>query len=163
MRQPQRHARRRPHRHGYVGLLQGAVGRLADPYTGAAISFVYGGASEVDIDHLVSLSDAWQKGAARWAYAKRVAFANDPLNLQPTDASANRQKSDWDAASWLPPNTSYRCAYVARQAAVKKKYGVWVTAAERAAMLSILGRCPGEALRKPSRSRPSRQDGGRQG
>jgi hypothetical protein len=124
-------------------------GVLDDPYTGAAISFVYGGASEVDIDHLVSLSDAWQKGAARWAYAKRVAFANDPLNLQPTDASANRQKSDSDAATWLPPNTSYRCAYVARQAAVKKKYGVWVTAAERAAMLSILGRCPGQALPKP--------------
>ena len=124
-------------------------GVLADPYTGAAITFVYGGASEVDIDHLVSLSDAWQKGAARWPYAKRVAFANDPLNLQPTDASANRQKSDSDAASWLPPNKSYRCTYVARQAAVKKKYGVWVTAAEKAAMLSILARCPGQALPKP--------------
>ena len=124
-------------------------GVLADPYTGAAVTFVYGGASEVDIDHLVALSDAWQKGAARWPYAKRVAFANDPLNLQPTDASANRQKSDSDAASWLPPNKSYRCTYVARQAAVKKKYGVWVTSAEKAAMLAILDRCPGQALPKP--------------
>jgi hypothetical protein len=124
-------------------------GVLSDPYTGAAVTFVYGGASEVDIDHLVALSDAWQKGAARWPYAKRVAFANDPVNLQPTDASANRQKSDSDAASWLPPNKSYRCTYVARQAAVKKKYGVWITAAEKAAMLGILASCPGQALPKP--------------
>lgn len=118
------------------------AGTLADPYTATSIRFVYGGASEVDIDHMVALSDAWQKGAARWPFAKRVAFANDPLNLQPTEAGANRAKGDGDAATWLPPNKSYRCTYVARQAAVKHKYGVWVTAPEKAAMLSILSSCP---------------------
>jgi len=124
-------------------------GTLADPYTATTILFVRGGASEVDVDHLVSLSDAWQKGATPWPYAKRVAFANDPLNLQPTDASANRQKGDGDAATWLPPNKAYRCAYVARQIAVKKKYGLWVTGAERDAMVRVLRSCPDQALPGP--------------
>jgi hypothetical protein len=124
-------------------------GYLADPYTATTIKIVYGGASEVDIDHVVPLSDAWQKGAARWVFAKRVAFANDPLNLQPTDSSANRQKGDGDAATWLPPNKSYRCDYVARQIAVKKKYGVYVTAAEKAAMIAVLSKCPGQEIPPP--------------
>ncbi len=125
------------------------AGTLADPYTRTAIRFVYGGASEVDVDHVVALSDAWQKGASSWAYAKRVAVANDPLNLQPTDASANRQKGDGDAATWLPPNRGYRCQYVARQAAVKKKYDLWVTSAEQSAMLRVLADCPGQQLPGP--------------
>ena len=98
---------------------------------------------------MVALSDAWQKGASRWPYAKRVAFANDPLNLQPTDASANRQKGDSDAASWLPPKKSYRCQYVAQQAAVKTKYELWVTAAEQDAMLRVLRACPDQDLPEP--------------
>jgi hypothetical protein len=114
---------------------------VPDPYTRTSIRFVYGGASEVDIDHVVALSDAWQKGAARWADGKRLALANDPLNLLAVDASANRSKGDGDAATWLPPNTSFRCAYVARQVAVKVKYGVWVTAAERDAMVRVLATC----------------------
>jgi Protein of unknown function (DUF1524) len=96
------------------------AGTLApDPYTGTSIRFVHGGASEVDIDHVVALSDAWQKGAARWAAGKRLALANDPLNLLAVDSAANRSKGDGDAATWLPPNKAYRCTYVARQVAVK--------------------------------------------
>lgn len=121
-------------------------GDLADPFTAAWIHFEYGGTSEVDVDHLVALSDAWQKGAATWEFAKRVAFANDPLNLEPVEASANRQKGDGDAATWLPANTSYRCHYVARQIAVKTKYEVWVTQAELDAMLRVLDTCPGQPL-----------------
>jgi len=80
------------------------AGTLApDPYSGKSIRFVYGGASEVDIDHLVALSDAWQKGAATWAAGKRLALANDPLNLLAVDSSTNRSKGDGDAATWLPP------------------------------------------------------------
>jgi Protein of unknown function (DUF1524)/Excalibur calcium-binding domain len=122
------------------------AGTLADPYTATSIRFVYGGASEVDLDHVVALSDAWQKGASWWTFAKRVAFANDPINLQLTDAGANRQKGDGDAATWLPSNKSYRCTYVARQVAVKAKYEVTVTAAERAAMVRVLSACPEEQL-----------------
>jgi hypothetical protein len=118
------------------------AGTLApDPYTGASIRFVYGGASEVDIDHLVALSDAWQKGAAAWPAEKRLALANDPLNLLAVGASANRSKSDGDTATWLPPNKAYRCTYVAGQVAVKGKYGLWVTSAERDAMARVLATC----------------------
>ena len=122
-------------------------GRLADPYTSATIAFIRGGASEVDIDHVVALGDAWQKGAQRWPRRERVAFANDPLNLLAVDASANRQKGDGDAATWLPANKAFRCAYVARQVSVKLKYALSVTAAERDAMRRVLGRCP--AMRVP--------------
>ena len=123
--------------------------RTPDPYTGATIRFVLGGASEIDIDHVVALSDAWQKGAARWSAGKRLAFANDPLALLAVDAGTNRSKGDGDAATWLPPNTSFRCQYVARQVAVKLKYRVWVTAAEREAMVRVLSRCPTTPLPGP--------------
>ena len=120
-------------------------GRLADPYTSTTIAFARGGASEVDIDHVVALGDAWQKGAWRWPYGERVAFANDPLNLLAVDASANRQKGDGDTATWLPANKSFRCAYVARQVSVKLKYALSVTAAERDAMRRVLGQVPDAA------------------
>ncbi len=117
-------------------------GELTDPYTATSVRFVRGGASEVDIDHVVALGDAWQKGAQRWSYARRVALANDPLNLLAVDSAANRQKGDGDAATWLPANKRFRCAYVARQIAVKRRYRVWVTRAERDAMRRVLSRCP---------------------
>jgi Excalibur calcium-binding domain/Protein of unknown function (DUF1524) len=128
----------RPDTHGCVVT----SGKLADPYTATSISYVRGGGASVDIDHVVALADAWQKGAARWSYGKRVGFANDPLNLLAVSASANRQKGDGDAATWLPPNKSYRCSYVARQIAVKLKYSVSVTGAERDAMVRVLDSCP---------------------
>ena len=122
-----------------------ARGILKDPYTRTTITHV-AGRSTIDIDHVVSLSDAWQKGAFRWTERKRTAFANDPLNLLAVDFSANRQKGDGDAATWLPPNKGYRCAFVSRQVAVKARYGLWVTAAERSAIVRVLDRCPGQDL-----------------
>lgn len=116
----------------------------SDPYTAEAVHFVRGGASEVDIDHVVALGDAWQSGAQRWDVRKRIAFGNDPLNLLAVDASANRQKGASNAASWLPANKPYRCDYVARQVAVKAKYGLWVTAPEAEAIERILDGCPGQ-------------------
>ena len=117
-----------------------------DPYTGVDVRFVYGGPSEIDVDHVVALGNAWQTGAERWPEGTRLAFANDPLNLLAVQASANRQKGDGDAATWLPPHRAYRCAYVARQTAVKRKYGLWVTAAERAAIARVLAGCPSTRL-----------------
>jgi hypothetical protein len=121
-------------------------GQLADPYTSTTIAFARGGASEVDIDHVVALGDAWQKGAWRWPHDERVAFANDPLNLLAVDASANRQKGDGDTATWLPKNKGFRCAYVARQVSVKLKYALSVTAAERDAMRRVLAKCPDQRV-----------------
>ncbi|MFE7749846.1 HNH endonuclease family protein [Streptomyces sp. NPDC057428] len=116
-----------------------------DPYTGTRITFQRG-RSKVDIDHLVALSDAWQKGAQKWSDGKRRAFANDPINLVAADSSTNRRKGDGDTATWLPPNKDYRCAYVAGQVSVKKKYGLWVTQAEQDAMTDVLRTCPQEKL-----------------
>ena len=120
-----------------------------DPYTGAPVRFEVGGASEIDIDHVVALSDAWQKGAASWTPQKRLAFANDPVNLLAVDAGANRAKSDGDAATWLPPDRSYRCAFVALQVAVKAKYAIAVTSAERDAMGRVLASCPAQPRVEP--------------
>jgi len=127
------------------------TGRLADPYTATLIAYERGGASEVDIDHVVALGDAWQKGAQQWTPARRVTFANDPLNLLAVDASANRQKGDGDAATWLPANKSFRCTYVARQIAVKQRYDAWVTPAERDAMRRVLTPCPNTKLPRSGR------------
>ncbi|MFH9616014.1 HNH endonuclease family protein [Streptomyces pratensis] len=123
-----------------------------DPYTGTRIAFERG-RSKVDIDHLVALSDAWQKGAQQWSDGKRRAFANDPLNLVAADSSTNRRKGDGDTATWLPPNKAYRCTYVAGQVSVKSKYGLWVTTAEREAMRKVLSACPAEKL--PSGGSPT--------
>ena len=123
-------------------------GKLKDPYTGSTIRFVRGvsTSSAVQVDHVVALSDAWQKGAQPWSTAKRTAFANDPLNLLAVDGPTNARKGDGDAATWLPPRKAGRCAYVARQVAVKHRYGLWVTSAERDAVIRVLSTCPGQGL-----------------
>lgn len=116
-----------------------------DPYSGKTVTYRRG-RSLVDIDHVVALSDAWQKGAKYWDSSKRIALANDPLNLIAVDASTNRGKGDGDTASWVPPEKKYRCTYVAAQVAVKKKYDLWVTSAEKSAMKKILASCPAQKL-----------------
>lgn len=121
-------------------------GILADPYTGTTINFLRGSATStaVQIDHVVALSDAWQKGAQQLTTEQRTAFANDPLNLQATDGPTNMKKGDGDAATWLPPNKGFRCEYVARQISVKATYSLWVTQAEHDAMARILADCAGQ-------------------
>lgn len=94
----------------------------------------------------MALGDAWQSGAQFWSSSRREAFANDPLELLAVDGPANEAKGDADDASWLPPNRSFRCAYVARQVAVKKRYHLWMTPAEAAAARRVLGTCPGQRL-----------------
>lgn len=124
------------------------TGTLHDPYTGKTIHFKrgVGTSSAVQIDHVVALSDAWQKGAQKLSKSQRKAIYHDPLNLLAVDGPTNQQKSDSDAASWLPPNKSYRCKYVARQIAVKRKFSLWVTAAEKAAMKHVLSACPKQKI-----------------
>lgn len=121
-------------------------GVLNDPYTGKVISFVRGAgtSSAVQIDHVVALSNAWQTGASEWDTAKRVALANDPLELLAVDGPANQQKSDKDASAWLPSNKGFICHYVARQITVKAKYHLWVTQPEHDTMSSTLAGCPGQ-------------------
>jgi hypothetical protein len=119
-------------------------GRLNDPYTGHQITFVRGKrtSAAVQIDHVVALGDAWQTGAQRLSAQRRTDLANDPAELVAVDGRTNEAQGDGDAATWLPPDHAYRCAYVARQIAVKRAYDLWITPAERDAMRRVLQRCP---------------------
>lgn len=116
------------------------TGTLNDPYTGKSIQFQrgQGTSNAVQIDHVVALSDAWQKGAQQLSAVERQEFANDPLNLLAVDGPTNASKGDSDAATWLPPERGYWCDYVTRQVEVKHKYGLWMTGAEHAASERIL-------------------------
>ena len=147
-------------------------GKLHDPYTGKDIKFKKGKktSTAVQIDHVVALSDAWQKGAQKLSEERRTTLANDPYNLLAVQGRANQKKSDGDAATWLPSNKGFRCEYVARQIGVKHKYSLWVTQAEKEAMAKVLSSCPTQTVprlhggsripqprRPPSPSRPNRR------
>ncbi len=136
---------------GDSAILDGCTvvaGEYDEPYTGEHIIYSEKTAisSGIQIDHVVALSDAWQKGADfdHMNSVKRYALATDPLNLLAVDAKTNQKKSDGDAATWLPPNKRFRCQYVARQISVKYKYGLWMTEAEKEAIAKILENCPNE-------------------
>ena len=121
------------------------AGQLLDPFSGKVITFSTTKVV-IDIDHVVALSNAWQTGAAYFDKNTRLLIANDPINLLAVDAKLNRQKGDGDAATWLPPNKSFRCEYVARQVAVKSKYKLWVTEPEKVAITNILSSCVDQKL-----------------
>lgn len=133
-----------------------ASGTLLDPFSGTEILFQRGQdtSSAVQIDHVVPLSLAWQTGAQQMSDAQRVEFANDPLNLLAVDGPLNGQKSDSDAASWLPPNKAFRCEYVTLQVQVKAKYGLWVTSPEKDAMTRVLNDCGQVSIEAPTPAVP---------
>ena len=122
------------------------AGEFEEPYTGEYLKFSSKAeiSKKIQIDHVVALSDAWQKGAQYMDKSVRYEMATDPLNLLAVDGPANQGKSDGDAATWLPPNKKFRCQYVARQVSVKYKYKLWVTEAEKTAIHDILATCPDE-------------------
>ncbi|MFP1702972.1 HNH endonuclease family protein [Gardnerella vaginalis] len=132
----------------YSGSCKVASGLLHDPYTGLNINFVRGRKTSalVQIDHVVALENAWQSGAWKWSHAKRLKFGNDMLNLLAVQGAANQEKGSASAAYWLPSNKSFRCDYVARQIAVKYKYDLSVTNAEKRSMASILHGCSAQKL-----------------
>lgn len=118
-------------------------GILDDPYSGQKVRFVRGPVTslEVQIDHVVSMGNAWATGAAYWSDAQRERFANDRRNLLAVRGDLNMQKSDGDAATWLPPRKAFRCTYVSMQVMTKQRYELWVTPAEKAAMQRVLATC----------------------
>ena len=125
------------------GTCYAQSGVLIDRYTGESIAFVRGPDSSeaIQIDHVISLSDAWYKGARDWDDQRRRDFANDPRNLLAVGAKANFDKAFRDANAWLPPNPAFRCEFVARQIAVKAAYRLWVSANEKRAMAAVLDHC----------------------
>ena len=135
---------------GDSAVLEGCnvvAGEFDEAYTGRHIVMnSRDDVSKIQIDHVVALSDAWQKGAQYMDYETRNRIATDPLNLLAVDGEANEQKSDGDAATWLPANKKFRCQYVARQVSVKYKYSLWVTKAEKEAIIRVLNNCPNETV-----------------
>ncbi|MFE7429095.1 HNH endonuclease family protein [Streptomyces sp. NPDC014735] len=100
-------------------------------------------ASDLDIDHMVPLAEAWRSGASSWTTAQRQAFANDltrPQLIAVTD-NVNQAKGDKDPANWLPPSTSYRCTYARAWVHVKHYYDLSVDSAEKSALQGILNGC----------------------
>lgn len=96
-------------------------GRWIDPYTNQ----IFLDPAALDIDHVVPLAWAWANGASAWDKSKRVAFANDPVNLLAVDASANRSKGALGPERWLPSNQKYRCEYVLRFQRIAMTYGIF--------------------------------------
>ncbi|WP_030256071.1 HNH endonuclease family protein [Streptomyces violens] len=114
-------------------------GSWYSPYDGATWS----AASDVDIDHLVPLAEAWDSGAYAWTTAKRQNFANDltrPQLLAVTD-NVNQSKGDQDPATWWPSRTTYKCTYARAWVQVKYSYGMSVDSAEKSALSSVLNGC----------------------
>ncbi|MFJ3418942.1 MULTISPECIES: HNH endonuclease family protein [unclassified Streptomyces] len=114
-------------------------GSWYSPYDGAT----WTAASDVDIDHLVPLAEAWDSGARNWTTAQRESFANDvtrPQLLAVTD-NVNQSKGDQDPATWMPSLTSYRCTYVRAWVQVKYYYNLSVDSAEKSALTNYLASC----------------------
>jgi hypothetical protein len=118
-------------------------GLLISPYTGEPVEFKRGvkTSGAVQIDHIVPLADAWRTGAQNLSESMRIDLANDPENLIAVDGPSNDRKGDQDASQWLPPETSFQCAYVERQIDVKAQYRLWVTQPEHDAIARILSNC----------------------
>ncbi|WP_199827641.1 HNH endonuclease family protein [Streptomyces specialis] len=114
-------------------------GSWYSPYDGATWS----AASDVDIDHLVPLAEAWDSGAGSWTTSQRQAFANDltrPQLIAVTD-DVNQAKGDQDPATWMPSRSAYHCTYARAWVQVKHHYGLAVDSAEKSALTSILNGC----------------------
>jgi hypothetical protein len=127
-------------------------GGFVDPYSGATMTFQRGSATSglVQIDHVVALANAWHSGAHAWDDARRLSFANDPLNLLAVDGDINQEKSASDAAEWLPPLESAQCGYATQQITVKKTHQLSVTASEKAALADVLAACTTVELLAPA-------------
>jgi len=100
-------------------------------------------ASDLDIDHVVPLAEAWRSGASSWTTSRRQEFANDltrPQLIAVTD-NVNQAKGDQDPAEWMPPRTAYRCTYARMWVHVKYAYGLSVDSAEKSALQSVLNGC----------------------
>ncbi|MEV0332808.1 HNH endonuclease family protein [Nocardia sp. NPDC050717] len=118
-------------------------GVLADPYTGAEITFRKSDGGRVQIDHVYPLAAAWDMGAAGWAPDRRARFANDlSVNLLATGAATNQSKGDDTPADWLPPARPNHCFYAAKYLTVALDYDLPITAADNARLHEVARGCP---------------------
>lgn len=120
------------------------AGRWTDPYTGQ----VFTDPSDLDVDHIVALKDAHDSGGYAWTAEQKMRFANDPWNLIPVSASANRSKGSRGPDEWLPVNEAYRCSYLYRWEGMKEKYALSMSEGERAVVEYMIYSC--ESLHIPA-------------
>lgn len=113
-------------------------GSWIGPYTGATLT----DSSDVDIDHVVPLANAWRSGASEWNTDNRETYANDPGVLLSTDDGANQEKGDKGPEAWKPLNQSYWCEYARRWVDIKSTWELSVNEAEYAALEEMLSTCP---------------------
>jgi hypothetical protein len=129
-----------------------ARGRWVSPWELATWTYP----SDVDIDHVVALKEAWESGARAWGPINRERFANDlghPWTLEAVTDNVNQSKSDRDPSQWLPPAAAVRCSYVAKWAGVKYRWKLSVDPNERTAMLWIAsGSCGSKTVALPARA-----------
>ncbi len=117
--------------------------------TGGRWSSYYDGAtwtlpSDIDIDHMVPLAEAWDSGARNWTAAQREAYANDlgdARTLAAVTDNVNQTKSDADPAEWMPPLSSVYCRYITEWTAVKTRWGLTADSAEKSALTSYANGC----------------------
>lgn len=126
------------------------AGTWVDPYTGKVVRLTNAKlpaqAQRVQIDHVVALAEADRSGAHAWTPARKLAYANDLVNLVAADGAVNQGKSAYDAASWRPKGP-YQCAYAARVVTVKKKWALAVDPAEKASLTQMLATCATNSVR----------------
>jgi len=114
-------------------------GSWYSPYDGATWS----NAADVDIDHIVPLSEAWRSGASSWTTSRRQSFANDlshPQLIAVTD-NVNQSKGDQDPSTWQPSRTAYRCTYAKMWIASKSFWGLRLQSSEKSALQTMLNTC----------------------
>ncbi|MFD5806717.1 HNH endonuclease family protein [Streptomyces sp. NPDC127020] len=107
-------------------------------------------ASNLDIDHMGPLAEAWDSGASTWSAQRREAYANDlgaDASLVAVTARSNRSKSDQDPAQWLPPAAEVHCRYVAEWVGTKLRWSLSADEAEAAAVREVAAGCPGTTVK----------------
>lgn len=121
-----------------------ATGTLHDTYTGSTIPFRrgQGTSDDVQIDHVIPLSYAWQAGAYSWTDAQREAFANDGAELRAVDGPTNNRKGDRGPSRWLPPAASAHCGYAAAWRDLTATYALELEPADAATVEQLLDSCP---------------------
>ncbi|MFJ4649895.1 HNH endonuclease family protein [Nocardia sp. NPDC088792] len=115
-------------------------GILHDPYTGAQLPYNRFKASDIEIDHVVALGDAWRSGASEWSADQRRQFANDVGNLLAVQKQANQDKGSKTPDQWKP-RQAYRCDYARRWIGVKTRWSLTVQPTEKAALSDMLAAC----------------------
>lgn len=121
------------------GECRAVSGRWVSVYNGKTFM----DASDLDIDHMVPLANAWRSGANTWTQEKRKAFANDLTHSQllAVSAASNRSKGDQGPDEWQPPSNTYWCTFGRAWVSVKSTYELSVTGNEKATIADMLGTC----------------------